>query len=772
MAENIRELLESYHANTLWEMAEAAGLDVTTESGKRLRKAQVIRKMEAEFFTEERVAAALARLKDREREILDRLLLRGGEALTQDFERELTRANLVTSAPERPAPRYRFRVYPAGYVANPKRRNSNIFEDVVARLTLQGLVFSRGTPTSAGGTPLKVQFDPARVVFVPKEIRRHLPEPEPLPPGMAEWQPERVEAGDPELLLRDLYLYWDFVRRNEVPLLKTDLVGKRSLNALNPTLLAPDPLLDDARREDETGRLYLLRRLLQELGLVHKHQGELRLVNEDPLHVPNFWQEPLSRQVQGCLQAWIGLGRTQPWQKEADEYGARYRRARSTIVEVLRTLAPGAWFEIEDLLERVRVYEVGFLFADRGRLQEFRGSWYYSHVGTSFYGPVQQLRRKFDQLEQRFVEEAVRDFLHQIGLVDLGYSGERARAFRLNAIAETALSEVGTEQAASLDRRATGKLIVQPNFELMALGPVSFATLACLDLFAERAQADRGAFAYRLTRESAYEAQQAGLGVGEILRFLEEAAGTDVPQNVRRSLQEWGTHHERIVFRSGVNLLQAADADLLTELLSDEGIGGQIVRRVAPEVALLSEDGQKPLVDGLLARGLLPSVSGAEPEAADDSVIVEADGTIQPVHAVPGLQLRGRLERVAEPADDGRWRLTPESVRRAGGSKPEVERILADLRKLHRGTFPEGLPEQIKAWGGYYGDAQAGTLTLIEFRDRGALAELRRQPKLKSLLRPFPAGERALAVVPADRLSEVEEILARYGVNVDQGLKR
>lgn len=176
------------------------------------------------------------------------------------------------------------------------------------------------------------------------------------------------------------------------------------------------------------------------------------------------------------------------------------------------------------------------------------------------------------------------------------------------------------------------------------------------------------------------------------------------------------------------------------------------------------------LIEALLDRGQLPAVSGAEPEAADKSVIVDGDGMIRPIHAVPSLHLRGRLARLAERSDDGAWRLTPASVGRFGGSKNKVLRILDELGKLHRGVLPGELIERIKRWGGYYGDAAVETLTLVEFRDRATLDELRKNLDLKSLMLPFPAGNRALAIVPRDELDRVREILTRLGVQIREGI--
>ena len=101
----------------------------------------------------------------------------------------------------------------------------------------------------------------------------------------------------------------------------------------------------------------------------------------------------------------------------------------------------------------------------------------------------------------------------------------------------------------------------------------------------------------------------------------------------------------------------------------------------------------------------------------------------------------------------------------------QMAEALSYVRKSFGNNAPVVTADQIKAWGGYYGSAALETLSLIEFRDPGALDELRKHPELQQLLSPFPAGHRALAGVPTDRLSELKEILTGFGVQVQDGLR-
>jgi len=771
--DKISTLLNSYHYQTLPEMAQAAGLKTTSKSGRDLRKADLIAKMQVEFFTEARVQASLRKLNEREQAVLNRLLLHKEIVAKRTFRRELIRAGLATEAPEQERPKQRYSHYRSGvpytsgdYVGKPTRPNSLVFEDIIARLTYHGLVFSRGTPLTSGQTSYKIQFHPASTIYVPDFVRRYLPEPEPIPPRLVDWQPKRTEIGNPTLLLRDMYLYWDLARRGEVNLLQSGLVGKRSLKAINKILLIPDRLLANASRENETGRLYLLHQLLEACGLVHKDSGTLRPVARNPLQTLEFWKREQVEQLTACLKVWPILKGVKELKDEADKYSPLYRQARQMVLDVLNTSRSGVWMEIDETLEQMQAQNQDFLFSEHSRVENYRGYSYYSHSYGYYRKNTRDLLEELESFEFEFLNNCLTGFLHQAGVVELGYDDDVLVGFRLTPTGRAILSPKSEEQP----QGEAGKLIIQPNFQLLALGPVSLALLAQLDMFAERERAGAAAFEYRLSRDSVYEAQQMGIETTSMIRFLEQHADTDLPQNVCRSLEEWAARHERVVFRTGVSLLQAADADLLAALTDEPRTGKHLARSVTGETALLKKNQQKQLVSALVEQGLFPAISDAQPESADRSVAIHQDGTIHPIHAVPSFHLRRRLSRLAEETGNGSWTLTSSSIRRAGGSKHKVMRLLDELTKLHRGSFPAQLVEQLKAWGNYYGDATAETLTLIEFRDHAALEELRQHAELQEYLLPFSSEKRALAVVPEEQLAQVKEILARFGVRVTEGL--
>jgi hypothetical protein len=690
MVTDINTLLDSYNSNTLWEMAREARLPDTT--GKKLKKDELLHVMRQHYFQPERIQKAYRQLTKLEHAVVNRLLLHEGQLSTRMFKRDLIRAELVTEPPVKETPKglstwqqYQgWTMYgrSVNHIGHPQKPNSTIFEDVMARLALYGLVFSEEAPNNSGSTTYKFQLHPGDTLIIPPFVRQHLPAPEPLSKSHQEWQPDFVMHGDPQLMLRDLYLYWDTVRRSSIAMIQSGYVGKRGLKQLNDALLNPDPTLDKARQEDQASHLYLLRQILQHWQLLITKNGQLETKIQSGQTIPALWQQSEAKLVKAVFDVWRKLPTPFTLDVRSMAYGLQpdTRQACDTLLATLAQMPAATWIEAEDLLINLQNRNENFLFPQRSRVQSSNS--YY------FYGNPKELIPKMDKLEQTFVAQIMAGFVFQMGLVELGYATPPDKptawqAFRLTPLGTAVLHNKPLDTAP-----AAGQIIIQPNFQILAMGPVSLSLLAKLDLFAERRKVDRHAFEYHLSRESIYAAQQVGYAVDQVEAFLETATHNEVPQNVRRSLAEWAAHHERIVFRSGVTLLQAANEALLTRLQDDDATGKLLARAVGAAVALVKSNRQPQLVSALQETGIFPAVSGANPEAADKSVTVHEDGRIQAIHAVPSLHLRGRLARFTEEVTGG-WQLTETAVQRVAGSKKKTQQILDELGKLHRGRLPK-----------------------------------------------------------------------------------
>jgi len=244
-----------------------------------------------------------------------------------------------------------------------------------------------------------------------------------------------------------------------------------------------------------------------------------------------------------------------------------------------------------------------------------------------------------------------------------------------------------------------------------------------------------------------------------------------LPQNVERTLQEWAQHHERIVFRTGVDLLQTAEAALLEKLLAIQSVAAQVERSLTPQLVLLKNGAGKKIVSGLQNEGYLPIVTDARPLSADKNIHLDEKGYVALLHPLPNLFLEGRLARVAERGPKGEWHLTEAAVRRAGGSRPKVTELLAELTALSRSPLPDGLVERVKAWGKYYGSAAIAQVTLIEFQSRAVLDELLSIADLRKQLRALD-DKQPLALVDDKNVAQVKKSLERLGVTIKQGISR
>ncbi|MEZ4661296.1 MAG: helicase-associated domain-containing protein [Caldilineaceae bacterium] len=494
---------------------------------------------------------------------------------------------------------------------------------------------------------------------------------------------------------------------------------------------------------------------------------------KDALEIPAFWSGALAEQIGACLRQWPQLQRDADFHAAAEKYGPYYEAGYRALLGKLPTVPADQWVEPADLLDELQNENMNFLFEQHEDVETARYERYSGYIGGSYYyGDRTEILQELVRLEALFVRCGIEHFLLPLGLVELGYAAEddeNWQAFRWTPLGQTVLNKASSAPP----EVHQGAIVVQPNFHVLAMGPVQLNLLAQLDLFAERQRADVGAFEYRLTRESVYAAQQLGLDAATIRQTLVQMNGSELPQNVRRTLEEWSAHHERIVFHTRVDLLQAADDALLKKLLETAPSRAHIERGLAPTdaptVALIKERGKKKLVAALLEAEILPAISSANPDAADASVVIDEAGAIQPIHAVPSLHLRGRLDRVAEESNGG-WRVTAKSAQRAGGSQKKVSALLDELGKLHRGALPAPLIDQLKAWGGYYGTARAETLTLIEFQNQSILDELLAYPTLKDNLTRFAREGRALAIVENGKLAEVKKVLSELGVSVKKGI--
>ena len=486
MTAEITQILDSYHAADLSSMASEAGIS-TSVRGKSNRSSTVSA-LRQHFFQPERIQAAYAKLSDLEKEALNRILLHPQPIPTRALRREMVRSGIVTEAPLSKEPE-RGRLYdyyqPKAYAGSPTNRHSTIFEDVMARLTLHGLVFTLEAPGSSSAS-FKHRFDPGALLFVPQVVRQALPEPTPVAVGKNQVQPDDVQPADANRLLRELYLYWDYARRGGINLLNSGAVGKRDLKILNELMFTPDPAIETARKEEEMLHLHFLHKILESLGLLRVVAGRLQPAKSNPLEILDFWRWPEERQLLACLKSWVASQVGSETVDPSESDNPRIANAREKLVQILGGMGDGEWFQVDDLLEYLWAMDIGFLYAYHTQVEE-SNRWYGgTFQGKYYYGEKEKLIRAIEASEKQFIQKCLNDSLPLLGLIERGVtrtrSGKEKYHYRLN--------EQGRRVVAAHVRKSplmaqegsppsdTGRVLLQPNFHLVAMGPVPLAVLA------------------------------------------------------------------------------------------------------------------------------------------------------------------------------------------------------------------------------------------------------------------------------------------------------
>ena len=770
---NIKETLRGYNMKVLQAMAEINGIPVDSR-----RKAPHVKALAKALYNERAVERALPQLSPRERRALDLLILYDGLTTSQRLKQALKREDLIQDRPQS-QDRYGYHRPVKG---SPYRQDSPYFEDIALRLTCLGLIVSEGNSEPYSTV---IGFVPGIRLVIPPQVMPHLPEVTFEEDTTVPEVDIKAEASA-RSFQRDLYLYWSYIRDHETPLTQQNYVYKRELKKINETLLVPGDM-GKGMGEKENPRLHFIRLLLQEAGLLKVRRSRSSV---NAVQVNNFWSEPPTTRVQKSFQAWrdkifwnelrylTGITIQSWYTPDLSLIVA----ARKKVLDHLTKLPAGEWVALERLVNRLRITDYEFLFSREVPTQRrYYGYGYYSPdydtpysayrnlLGWQF-SPITDEAQGWEMVEAQFIRNILTGPLHWLGLVDLGYAGRVDKdgaalqpvAYRLTEIGVWLLG-LGSAPEIPITE---GRVVVQPNFRIFALDPISDHVLATLDQFAERVSAER-AIEYKLTRKSVYAAQQKGWTSKRVTEYLEEIIGASLPQNVARTLEEWEALHRRIVIHRRTALAQTLTTEVMDKLLADKTLATHVSRRLTPTIALLtpSKNVVTRLERELQKQGLPPARTTRPSKARHPCLTLADDGRLIFAHRVPSIFLFTTLGRFIELANEGTWWLTQAAVQRGITSGLGVDDILKELTDLHRGALPTWAVKAVKAWGKYYGDAHLETLTLVQFRDAAALRELLDDPELSPYLQSF-IPDRGLARVDVAHLDEVRCLLGERGVEI------
>jgi len=769
MATNVRYILNTYHFNILKDMVRLLGIMPKDKS-----KQAHIDALTPHLFTKHGVQTGLKQLSKREKKALDMIQRADAEISSGRLKQQLLRHRVVQIKKDEHNYYYRFRTNI--HAAEQQRVN---FEQVVGRLIAAGLICAKDIASTRHSARSKIYYDNFSSVYIPPKVKRLLPDPKPLVVHTLKPQDlDRIDPGSARAFQRDLYLYWSATRAEPLNLTNDLRLYKKDLKRVNAALQHPQDL--GHQTEQNIPRLIFIRRLITSIGLL-KQQGK----SVSALERPKFLSQNPTTRVQRTFKAWrdgsfwnevlsIPNISTHNIGTRLDDVPKQIAQARKTVLNNIVALHKDSWIAIDTLIDRIRLHKYDFLLP-----RDFKPQYtyyYYSYTGRTPYSAYGNAMRwdfglntsdeaeGWECVEANFVRTMLVEPLLWMGLVDIGYIDERPEAYRLTPMGAWVLGVGG-----KIDIPAgEGKVVVQPNYEIFALDPISDMALARLDEFADRISAER-AMQYTLCRESVYRAQKRGWTAARIIDTLQKMSDHPLPQNITRTLQEWQTLHERITIHRQATLLHAVDAKLMDELTETLAVNSHITSRPGKTVAIVAPEQKAAdmLLKALQELGQLPTRTRTAQDVLRPSLTIDQNGQLRFREALPSIYLFAQITPFTERDEQNHYLLTEAAVKHALEDSFTVDKILDLLRTLHIGPLPRWVEIKIRAWGNYYGNAAIQPLLLVQIRDEQTLKELMSEPELKGMLKPFkPTRKKALACVAPEHLASLREALAERGIEI------
>jgi hypothetical protein len=456
----------------------------------------------------------------------------------------------------------------------------------------------------------------------------------------------------------------------------------------------------------------------------------------------------------------------------------KFRGLRAALLLALGALPePTAWYRLSDLAD-----ELYRQLGERFTLGYFHS--FYPPYGVSPEQAQQKHREWQDQLqaswrqnEQQWMAHAVTGPLFHLGLVELAAApdtkGTQPALFRLSALGREATYDIfrtalATRAAAAAEQHtaeASRCWVVQPNFDIIVyLDRASATRLTFVERIAERRPSHGATTLYHLTRDTVYAALEAGIEPDTLVETLAQGAEYPLPDNVRRTLEDWAARRERLTVYPQVNLVEFANAQARDAALASKRVQGVLV---GERFVMLASPGGRGKMVLHLRRTIDYHTAPAR------CVRIAEDGTVQLSRPLADLLVQGELACWAEPAtaDGSRWRLTRTSIQRAVNAGWTAERILDSLSKRTQHGIPPLVSVSIRAWAGTQTlpttTALASELILQIMSDEVATALAS-----SALFQPYfrgRLGPKTFLVRP-ETAHELDKKLQAYGLSVGSDL--
>ena len=275
--------------------------------------------------------------------------------------------------------------------------------------------------------------------------------------------------------------------------------------------------------------------------------------------------------------------------------------------------------------------------------------------------------------------------------------------------------------------------------------------------------------AFRLTRSALCEGLQLGLRIEDVMRLLETASTSPLPQNVAFTLRDWAAQFESVRWLRTGSLLEAPDGATLDRWLTDPEVAAAIDRRIAPTLAVVLLD--EP---GSLRRRL--RTLGAEVAVVDANHPLKPCATIQSPTTIvvdareANLYAEAFVGSFADESDSGpgtsTYVITRESIQRAKVLGWSAERALGVLDAVTDAPVPPGTRLRVRGWFGEIAPIELGEVAVVVAPDADSFRDLRSDPELAPAFVDVISS--TSGIVRGDAVDQLRHAFAERGITTRQ----
>lgn len=336
----------------------------------------------------------------------------------------------------------------------------------------------------------------------------------------------------------------------------------------------PAAKLQGATREEHLPFVHFLRIVAQSADLVRVGaDAKLR-----PTRVALDWMRmPMLDRARVLLDGWVAAPYDELVRLAGMSFGRAYgrdlTRAKRALLRMLAPLPPNEWIAFDDFRAAVKASE-----PDYGRPRGQYDTWgvqNYARLSLDGFG-------HWDAVEGEQIRRVIGFSLYWLGLADYAVRDSEFDCFRVNTVGVALL-----HKEATLAEPPVELLVVQPNFEVLVPPYARLYDRFQIGRVAER-MASNEVTSYRLTKRAIQVALAPGTSYEDIERFLVEAAGRPLPQNVAATLRDWAGQHDQVSFRRVV-LLETQDAALMQQVRHDKRLHFPPAEQISATIAIVGE---------------------------------------------------------------------------------------------------------------------------------------------------------------------------------------